>query len=156
MHKIQEDLYLLFCASYECTSKVLHTLIDEYRTALYNYNTMIKKYGVYLKPIHIVVKKTSEGAKVYHYYGKYWYKVIYSNGRLRWIYIGKEKPFPELPNPPLNPITVVKIINRGDSNSCVYVDKINLLDKISQYIIEAITKAGCVDSITRNQTWYYG
>ncbi|MEM2296187.1 MAG: hypothetical protein QW775_05800 [Ignisphaera sp.] len=149
---MQEDLYMLFCASRECTSKVLKTLVDEYRTTLYSYNTMIKKYGVYLKPIHIVVKKTSEGAKVYHYYGKYWYKVVYSNGRLRWVYIGREKPFPWIPNPPLNPITTVKIINRGSDTSCIYVDKINLLEKITQYVKEAIIKVGCVNSISENST----
>lgn len=152
MHQAQEDLYMLFCASNECTSKVLKTLVDDYRAALYSYNTMIKKYGVYLKPIHIVVKKTSEGAKVYHYYGKYWYKVVYSNGRLRWVYIGREKPFPEIPNPPLNPIIAVKIINRDNDISCIYVDKMNLLEEITQYIKEAIIKAGCINSTAENLT----
>lgn len=34
-------------------------------------------------------------------------------GRLKWIYIGKEKPLPELPDPPENPLegVVVKRVN---------------------------------------------
>lgn len=104
---------------------------------------MIKNYGVYLKPVHIVIKKSSQNTKVYHYYGRYWYKVVYENGKLRWIYIGKEKPFLELPDPPLNPLLVIKIIASEKNISCVYIDKSYMVWNVLQYFKEAIDKAGC-------------
>jgi len=77
------------------------------------YNTMIKPRNYYLKPVHIVVKKKTSGVKIkYYYYGRYWYRIVKQpSGKLKWIYIGKEKPLSNLPDPPRNPLEglVVKI-----------------------------------------------
>jgi hypothetical protein len=70
--------------------------LDKLRERVYGYNTKIKDYGVYLKPYHIVYKKE----KKYIYIGKYWYKIMKVNGKLKWIYLGRSKPIGEMPDPP--------------------------------------------------------
>ena len=83
---------------------------------LSEYNNVVKKHGYYLKPVHIVVKKNSEGEKVkYYYFGRYWYKIVSvkkKNRRtIRWIYVGRKKPLRKLMDPPKNPLEglVIKI-----------------------------------------------
>jgi len=98
-------------------------LIDEYKNKLYAYNSLIKKYGFYLKPYHVVIKY-SGGKKIkYVYYGRYWYKLKYicrrgNTSKIKWIYVGSEKPLPDLPDPPRNPLEgiVLKICN-----DCIYI-----------------------------------
>jgi hypothetical protein len=53
---------------------------------------LIREKGLYLKPYHIVYKKTTLGEMEYRYYGEYWYKVVYQNKKRRLIYIGKSIP----------------------------------------------------------------
>ncbi|ADI31727.1 hypothetical protein [Staphylothermus hellenicus] len=89
-------------------------IISDNLRSIYEYNNIVKNYGYYLKPIHVVVKKSGSGAVKYYYYGRYWYRLEYTRGnkrKLKWIYIGKEKPDKKLPDPPTNPLegTVIKI-----------------------------------------------
>ncbi|MFP3203656.1 MAG: hypothetical protein RXR43_16050, partial [Sulfolobus sp.] len=44
--------------------------------------------------------------KKYIYIGRYWYKLERKNGKQKWIYLGKEKPLPNLPDPPELPNVV--------------------------------------------------
>ena len=95
--------------------KVIMDLFTPYRRRIYEYNSLIRETGYYLKPIHIVVKKMNDTRNKYIYFGRYWYRVARSsNGKLRWVYIGREKPDPQLPEPPLNPFEGLKIIVDGN------------------------------------------
>jgi len=93
----------------------LNLIIGQILPVFYEYNNMIKQQGFYLKPVHMVTRRLQDGTTIkYYYYGRYWYKLEKTpTGRLKWIYIGKEKPLPELPDPPENPLegVVVKRIN---------------------------------------------
>jgi hypothetical protein len=73
-----------------------HVDISDLKRLVYEYNTKIRGYGVYLKPYHIVYRN----GKKYIYIGRYWYKLERKNGKQKWIYLGKEKPLPNLPDPP--------------------------------------------------------
>jgi len=88
--------------------KQINLLISNYLPKIYSYNKLIRYTKYYLKPIHIVVKKKPDGGKTkYYYYGRYWYRLEYgSNGsrKLKWIYVGKNKPVKDLPEPPDNPL----------------------------------------------------
>lgn len=145
VHDNSSDLNLLFCVERECAGRFLRELIDVYKTALYAYNTAIKSYDVYLKPVHIVVKKRGDAVVVYHYYGKYWYRIRYEKGKLKWIYLGRERPLPDLPNPPVNPLTVVKIVKRDGNGVCVYIDSISSLKAVDKYIDAAVKRSGCIN-----------
>jgi len=103
----------------------LQGILEEYKTRLYEYNKLVSTYGYYLKPLHIVYKKTSNGTVKYVYYGRYWYKIVYAGKRnktsiVKWIYIGREKPLPKLPDPPHHPLE--GIVLRIDSTG-VYMKK---------------------------------
>ncbi|ACP35801.1 conserved hypothetical protein [Sulfolobus islandicus Y.G.57.14] len=85
--------------------KQFDMIIDKLKLMVYEYNTKIKEYGVYLKPYHIVYKNS----KRYIYIGKYWYKLEKIGGKLKWIYLGKTKPIQNMPNPPQIPeSTIIK------------------------------------------------
>ncbi|MCD6488498.1 MAG: hypothetical protein J7K21_04665 [Desulfurococcales archaeon] len=99
---------------------LLDRVLDKYRKALYDYNKLISGKGYYLKPVHIVVKKSRTGIPVkYIYYGRYWYRIKYigkrsGTSRIKWTYIGRYKPDPNLPDPPVNPLEgIVVKIDRG-------------------------------------------
>ncbi len=79
--------------------EVLHKL----KSMVYDYNSKIKEFGVYLKPYHIVYKN----GKKYIYVGKYWYRLEKIRGKLRWIYLGKDKPIESMPNPPKIPSSTI-------------------------------------------------
>jgi len=73
----------------------------------YHYNSLISKYGYYIKPIHKVYKKRSGSKLIYMYYGRYWFRKS-EKGRL--IYSGTEKPA-EIPvEPPPSPLEGVTLI----------------------------------------------
>ncbi|RLG87805.1 MAG: hypothetical protein DRO15_04255 [Thermoprotei archaeon] len=95
------------------------------RYKLYAYNELIRKTGFYLKPIHIVTKRTKEGKRTYYYFGRYWYKletyVKDGKRRLKWIYIGTSKPSIILPEPPKNPLENCIVIVKG--NDLIVSDK---------------------------------
>lgn len=98
--------------------KKLMDLLEEYKKELYRYNREISLTGYYLKPYHMVVKKSSRGKIKYIYYGRYWYKILYLGKRgktsvIKWIYLGNEKPSENLPDPPRHPLEgiVIKIEN---------------------------------------------
>ncbi len=95
--------------------KKINLLLSDYLPEIYRYNNLIKDKKFYLKPVHIVIKKRSNGKQIrYYYYGRYWYRIEKkSNGRkgIKWVYLGKEKPDQSLPDPPENPLDglVIKI-----------------------------------------------
>ncbi|WP_448579577.1 hypothetical protein [Thermosphaera sp.] len=87
--------------------KRISLLISEYLTAFYAYNSLIKDKNYYLKPVHMVVRRMPDGSTVkYYYYGRYWYSIQKTSGpsRIKWVYRGRSKPDPSLPDPPANPI----------------------------------------------------
>lgn len=88
--------------------KVFDEIIRRMKSKVYDYNSKIREYGVYLKPYHIVYKN----GKKYIYVGKYWYKLEKKDGKLKWIYLGKTKPNESMPDPP--PIPDYTIIKDGD------------------------------------------
>lgn len=89
--------------------RLIMDLFSPYRRRIYEYNESIKELGYYLKPIHIVIKKATN--LKYIYFGRYWYRLVkMDDGRIKWIYIGREKPDPHLPDPPLNPFEGLRII----------------------------------------------
>ena len=87
--------------------------VEEYMKELYRYNSLISKKGYYLKPLHIVTKPSPEGGRrVYHYIGRYWWRIEYVGKKgktslIKWIYVGREKPkeLHNYPNPPPNPLS---------------------------------------------------
>lgn len=93
------------CFPQECVKRITSCLIDLYRSKLYEYNRIVRRWGLILKPVHIVISK----GKTYFYYGKYWYRLEKRGTRLKWIYVGKTKPLKEIPDPPINPLSIVSI-----------------------------------------------
>ncbi|MCE4615272.1 MAG: hypothetical protein F7B60_07080 [Desulfurococcales archaeon] len=88
---------------------ILEKLLDDYRTSIYAYNSMIKKTGFYLKPVHKVYYKNSHGTKIiYEYHGMYWWKKQKKGYKVYLKYYGKQKP-EGLPDPPVNPLSGVII-----------------------------------------------
>lgn len=93
--------------------QLIMELFLPYRRRIYEYNSQIKDTGYYLKPVHLVVKK--ELNLKYLYFGRYWYRITKGpHGKIKWIYVGKEKPDPNLPEPPINPFEGLKIIVNND------------------------------------------
>ncbi len=93
----------------------LNMVFTELLSEIYEYNNRIRNTGYYLKPVHMTMRRLADGTTLkYYYYGRYWYRVERNKeGRVRWIYLGKEKPSPDLPDPPPNPLEdiVVKKYN---------------------------------------------
>ena len=95
--------------SYADFKKLLAQALDECLKRVYEYNNVVKNYGLYLKPIHIVTKSNG---RIYIYIAKYWYKLQKRGSNIRWIYVGRKKPENSIiPNPPSCPIerVVVKL-----------------------------------------------
>ncbi len=92
--------------------KAIETLLEDYRRAVYAYNSLISGTGYYLKPTHVVTRRLEDGTRLrYIYIGRYWWRLSYvsrrgGKGGVKWRYIGKEKPaalkdYPDPPEPPL-------------------------------------------------------
>ncbi len=108
-HKISQEHY----------NKLLQ-ILENYKKLVYEYNKEISGKGYYLKPKHIIVKRTRYGKVKYIYFGRYWYKIVYvgkknKSSKIKWIYLGREKPDPKLPDPPHHPLEniVIKIDEHG-------------------------------------------
>lgn len=92
---------------------VIDKILDDYRRRLYEYNSMIRATGYYLKPVHKAYKTLSGGARrVYEYYGAYWWKLVKTRNGLRYVYIGKAKP-PFLPDPPRSPLEGLSLMREN-------------------------------------------
>ena len=100
----------------------LSLIIGELLPVFYEYNNRIRHTGFYLKPVHISTRRLQDGSVVkYYYYGRYWYKLEKDvMGKLRWIYVGREKPIPELPDPPHNPLEGVVVKRYDDTIEIVF------------------------------------
>lgn len=101
-------------------------------TPIYQYNSTIKPFGYYLKPVHVVSRRSNGNHVKYYYYGRYWYRLDTSSSRLRWIYIGKNKPDPALPDPPQHELEGL-VIKKLDGFVEFIAHNRDLLEKI--YII---------------------
>lgn len=85
--------------------KEFDKIFTKLKELVYEYNSKISGTDIYLKPFHIVYKNN----KKYIYIGKYWYKLERYNGKIKWIYLGKQKPISNLPDPPKLPeATIIK------------------------------------------------
>jgi len=114
--------------------KLLMEIYAPYRERIYAYNSRIRDSGYYLKPIHIVYKNVNNRRYKYLYFGRYWYRVIKKGKRVKWVYIGREKPDPHLPDPPLSPFEGISIIV---DNNDVIVDELTfkVINEISKRIL---------------------
>ncbi len=121
--KLEQHKNRFLCIDNICFNRFINILIDIYKQNLYEYNNIVKKYGYYLKPIHIVTKKKGLNNKTYIYYGRYWYKLHSNGSKIRWTYIGLTKPLRELPDPPINPLTFITISLDQDLKICMYIDE---------------------------------
>ncbi len=85
-------------------------ILDEVKYKIYEYNTRISDTGYYLKPVHKVYKRLSDGTlKIYEYYGRYYWR---KQGN-RLVYAGTEKPR-GLPEPEPIPLEGLTLIRMGD------------------------------------------
>ncbi len=114
--------------------KVLMEIYAPYRARIYAYNSMIKDSGYYLKPIHLVYKKLRNQRVKYIYFGRYWYRLVRKGSTVKWIYVGKDKPDPHLPDPPLSPFEGLSIIVDGTD---IIVDEktFNILNELSKLVL---------------------
>jgi len=122
---------LLSCIPRDCLKYIIKTLEEAYKLKLYEYNSLISKWRIKLKPVHIVCSR----GKKYVYLGRYWYRVEYSSGKLKWVYLGKEKPFEHLPDPPLNPLDMVATYTKG-GDVCIEIP-----DDIKPEVVIELLKA---------------
>jgi len=94
--------------------RIVMELYSPYRVRIYEYNDKIKDSGYYLKPLHIVHKVVGGRKLKYLYFGRYWYRVIRRRGKIRWVYVGRDKPDPHLPDPPISPFEGLGILVEGE------------------------------------------
>ena len=97
----------------ELNEKEFKELFEKYLKKVYEYNSKLPN-GIILKPFHYVYRN----GKKYVYIGRYFYKVVKENGKVKWKYIGKEVP--NLPKPPANPFEGLRFRKVGDK---YYVEK---------------------------------
>jgi hypothetical protein len=113
----EDDILRIKTRNPEEIVRRINLILSDFLPEIYRYNDMIKDKRYYLKPVHIVIKKRGNGHKIkYYYYGRYWYKIEKNKGRkgIKWVYIGREKPEPSLPDPPRNPLEGLAIKINGN------------------------------------------
>ncbi len=86
--------------------RALEEVLERYLRDIYRYNSMLRGTSYYLKPVHMVTRSTRYGRLRYVYIGRYWWRLEYRDGKLRWRYVGREKPeeLRDKPDPPRNPL----------------------------------------------------
>lgn len=107
-------------------------LYTQYKLEIMEYNEKIRGTGYYVKPIHVTYKDSGDSRLKYIYFGRYWYRVSRKGGRITWIYLGKDKPEPSLPDPPLNPFEGISVIVVYEEDLEVDRDTLLLLAKVEQ------------------------
>ena len=110
------------------SKKEFDEIFSKLKSLVYSYNADLKGTGLYLKPFHIVYKSNG---KQYIYIGKYWYYLEYKDGKVKWYYLGTEKPLDKLPDPPAIPN--VTIIKKGDDYYITPLD----LDRLKLFLQKA-------------------
>jgi hypothetical protein len=123
--------------------ELVMNIYAHYRSRIYDYNTRIRESGYYLKPVHMVYKEV-EGRRVkYVYFGRYWYRIYKTKSegraRIKWIYVGRDKPEPELPEPPINPLEGIAVIVDGND---ILIDA-RTLEALSQ-LAKALKQMGLI------------
>ncbi len=92
----------------------------------YHFNSIISKYGYYVKPVHKIYKTVNGVRRVYAYYGRYWWKKI---GK-KLIYAGRVKP-EIIPNmPPKHEFEGITLIFEGED---VIMD-CHVYERLKKYI----------------------
>ena len=90
--------------------KRLREWLDTIKPVIYEYNEVVKPLGYYLKPVHKVYYRSGEGkVRVYEYYGRYWWRVVWRGGKRRLVYAGRVKPR-GLPDPPPMELEGLRVI----------------------------------------------
>lgn len=107
-------------------------LYSQYKLEIMKYNERIRSTGYYVKPIHVTYKNSSEARLKYVYFGRYWYRISRRKRGIAWIYLGREKPEPSLPDPPLNPFEGVSVTVLDDEDIEVEPETLRLLARIEQ------------------------
>jgi hypothetical protein len=112
-------------------------IVGEILPAFYEYNNLVKQKGLYLKPVHVVVRRNPDGGVTkYFYYGRYWYRIERDSlGRLKWVYVGRVKPIPELPDPPENPLEGVVVKQYNDVVEVIFAS-----EEVFKMIYEKLSK----------------
>lgn len=118
-------------------------LYSQFKLEILSYNERIKNTGYYVKPVHIAYKNSNTGRVKYIYFGRYWYRVVKRGNRLVWVYVGKDKPEPSLPELPPNPFENISIAVINDSDIEIDLDGLELLANIEKHIgrSDVFTKA---------------
>jgi len=111
--------------------RVLLDLYTPYKVEVMKYNDSIRWSGYYVKPIHVTYKNRSGTTLRYLYFGRYWYRISRKGGRVSWIYLGREKPDPVLPDPPLNPFEGLSATAIGEDVE-LDLDSLKLLSTIEK------------------------
>ena len=115
--------------------KILMSIYSPYRERIYLYNARIRDSGYYLKPIHIVYKTINERKYKYIYFGRYWYRIIRKGSKVKWVYIGREKPDPHLPDPPLSPFEGISVIVDENNNVIVNEATFKVINELAKRVI---------------------
>ncbi|MEM0021834.1 MAG: hypothetical protein QW039_05425 [Fervidicoccaceae archaeon] len=122
--------------------ELLNPFIEQIKLSFKNYNRMIESSGYYLKPVHYVTKISNDERRIYMYLGRYWWKIIYvgrdvkGRPRIKWIYMGKERPR-GLPEPPKNPLEGLAIYMIASDRENYYFEREEmaslLLKKLNEF-----------------------
>lgn len=109
-------------------------LYSQFKLEILSYNERIKDTGYYVKPMHVAYKNNDAGRVKYIYFGRYWYRVVRRDNRLVWVYVGKDKPEPSLPDSPPNPFENVSIAVINDNDIEIDLNSLELLASIEKHI----------------------
>lgn len=107
-------------------------LFLRYKLEIMEYNERIRSSGYYVKPIHVTYRSSGGRRLKYVYFGRYWYRVTKKGGRVVWVYLGREKPEPSLPDPPPNPFEGVSVVVVDDGDLEVRSETLQLLARIER------------------------
>lgn len=119
----------------------LQLAIGEMLSEFYEYNNLIRPTRYYLKPVHVVTRRLTNGTVVkYYYYGRYWYRLekdIF--GKQRWIYVGREKPRLDFPDPPRNPLEGV-VVKKYDEVVLIEFATVELYRELGNRLLDSMSR----------------